>query len=142
MTFLITAIIIRLVWHSHDLVLPGCIAMAAMLLFTSLGHFLFTKGMAMMVPGFTPFKQAIVYFTGLFEIIAAAGLLFQTTRIISGWLLILFLILMLPANINAAVQQIDYEKANYQGKGLPYLWFRVPLQLFFIAWIYIFAVHS
>ena len=36
--------------------LSGNIAMAAMLVLTSLGHFRFTKGMAMMLPGFIPFK--------------------------------------------------------------------------------------
>ena len=52
----------------------------------------------------------------------------------------MFFIAVLSANINAAVQRIDYEKATYGGAGVGYLWFRIPLQLFFIAWVYAFAL--
>jgi uncharacterized membrane protein len=62
--------------------------------------------------------------------------------VLTGWLLILFFILILPANIYAAVRHIDYQKATTEGNGLHYLWFRVPLQLLFIAWAYFFAVKG
>lgn len=112
------------------------VAMAAMLLFTALGHFLFAKGMAMMVPDFVPFKTEAVYATGIIEIAAAIGLLVPGLRVLTGALLILFFVLMLPANIKAASQNINYQTGALDGAGLAYLWFRVPLQLLFIAWVY------
>ena len=141
-SFAAAAIIIKTGWPGHSFCLAGSVAMAIMLLFTAMGHFIFTKGMVLMVPGFIPYKRAIVYMTGLIEIIAAIGLAIPATRTITGWLLIVFFLALLPANINAAMQHIDHEKANAEGKGRSYLWFRIPLQLFFIAWVYLFVIHS
>lgn len=140
LVFVIAALVIRLATPATDLALAARIAMAAMLLFTAIGHFIFTKGMTMMLPAAVPFKTAIIYLTGILEIAAAAGLLIPSIRTGTACALIVFFILLLPANIYAAVLHIDYEKASYAGKGLSYLWFRVPLQLFFIAWIYVSAV--
>lgn len=140
-TFGIAIVTIKTGWHHYDFALAARIAMSAMLLVTSLGHFKFRKGMAMMVPGFVPFKQAMVYLTGVFEIIAAIALHVPGLRITTGWLLVIFFIVMLPANINAAVKHIDYEKGTYDGKGIRYLWFRVPLQILFISWVYLSAVQ-
>ena len=120
--------------------LSGRIAMAAMLLLTASGHFLFVKGMTAMIPDFIPFKKEMVLATGIIEIAAAIGLLISEIQHLTAWLLILFFILILPANINAAIKGIDYQKGTPDGPGLNYLWFRVPLQLFFIAWIYFFAI--
>jgi uncharacterized membrane protein len=120
--------------------MAGRIAMSAMLLFTAIGHFAFTKGMAMMIPSFVPYKSELVYVTGVIEILAAIGLLIPGISVITGWLLILFFIFLLPANIYAAWHQVDYQKGDNKGPGKSYLWFRVPLQLFFIAWVYFSAV--
>jgi uncharacterized membrane protein len=116
--------------------------MSAMLLFTAVGHFAFTKGMAMMLPPFIPYKTEIVYLTGIIEIAAAVGLLIPNLREITAWLLIAFFVLILPANIYAAVKQIDYQKATFEGNGLTYLWFRVPLQILFIIWTYLSAIKG
>jgi uncharacterized membrane protein len=115
--------------------LSARIAMAAMLAFTALGHFVYTKGMMMMVPNVVPFKKGIVYFTGLLEILLAIGMLIPQYVEITAWLLIIFFILMTPSNIKAAIEHIDYQKATNKGPGPQYLWFRIPLQLFFIAWV-------
>ena len=138
--FVISLVILRLVNGEMDYTLAGRIAMSVMLLFTSIAHFTFTKGMAMMLPPFIPFKTGIVYLTGLIEIAAAIGLLIPHFREFTGWVLIIFFILLLPANIYAALKHIDYEKANFEGKNLNYLWFRIPLQIIFIVWVYASAI--
>lgn len=109
--------------------------MCLMLCFSSIRHFAFTKGMIMMIPAFIPLKKLLVWLTGFMEIAFGILLLFPNYRVVTSWCLIVFLILLLAANIYAAQQHIDFEKGNHEGKGLPYLWFRVPLQLFFIAWL-------
>jgi uncharacterized membrane protein len=69
----------------------GKIAMAAMLVFTALGHFIYTKGMMMMVPDFLPFKKGWVYFTGILEIVFALGILVPKYQVLTAWALIVFL---------------------------------------------------
>ena len=115
--------------------LSARIAMAAMLGFTALGHFLYTKGMVMMVPKIIPFKKAVVYISGVLEILFAVGLLIPQYMLISAWLLIIFLIVTIPGNIKAAMDHVDYQKATHHGPGPKYLWFRIPLQFFFIMWV-------
>ncbi|WP_345968621.1 DoxX family protein [Arenibacter algicola] len=116
--------------------MAGQIAMAAMLLFTSLGHFMFTEGMAAMMPEFIPLKKEMVYFTGVMEILFAIGLLIPRLKTPTAWLLMLFFILILPANIKAAVENLNYQTGELNGSGIDYLWFRVPLQIIFILWVY------
>ena len=122
--------------NNYDPKLSAQIAMAVMMAFTALGHFKFTHGMTMMIPAFIPFKKELVYLTGVIEIAAAIGLLVPATRMVTAWLLIAFFIMLLPANINAAIKHIDIEKGTFNGPGPGYLWFRVPLQILFIGWIY------
>ena len=105
-TFLIALIIIRLAAGRPDYQLAGRIAMAVMLVFTAIGHFAFTQGMSAMVPDFIPFKTQVVYATGVLEIFFAAGLLFPGYQSTIAWLIIVFFILILPANIKAAIDAI------------------------------------
>lgn len=46
--------------------------------------------------------------TGIIEIAAATGLFIPGLSVVTGWLLIVFFILILPANIYAAVKHVDY----------------------------------
>ena len=140
--FTISFAIIKMYSGKWKKIPAGNIAMASMLLFTATGHFLYSRGMALMIPDFIPFKEEIVLFTGLLEIAAAIGLLIPKLRSITGFLLIIFFFMILPANIYAAVKNVDYEKAVYTGNGVEYLWFRVPLQLFFIVWVFYFSKPS
>ncbi|HEY0273698.1 MAG TPA: hypothetical protein VGC22_10975 [Chitinophaga sp.] len=116
---------------------PMRIAMSAMLLLTALGHFMFTAGMALMLPPFVPAKKFFVYATGLLEILAAIGLLIPALRTVTAICLLVFFVLILPANIYAGIKRVNIEKATYDGPGPAYLWFRVPLQLLLMAWVYL-----
>ena len=137
--FLLSLLIIKIFSGGFDYALAGNIAMSVMLLFTSVGHFLYTKGMVMMMPDFIPYKKEIVYATGVIEIAAAIGLLLPGLRYLTSVLLVIFFVLILSANINAAVKKVDYQKGTRNGPGLSYLWFRVPLQIFFILWVLYFG---
>jgi uncharacterized membrane protein len=139
-TFIVGYAIDHLTGYKISLASAGCIAMAVMLLFTAIGHFKFSKGMSMMLPSFIPFKKEMVIVTGFIEIAAAIGLCIASMRYLTSVLLIVFFILILPANIYAAIKHVDYEKGTFEGKGLSYLWFRVPLQIFFIAWVWYFGI--
>jgi len=138
--FAIVLLTAKIFTHGWNFIFAGNAAMSIMLLFTAIGHFAYSRGMAMMIPGSIPFKTAIVYLTGLIEIAAAIGLLVLPVRHITSLLLISFFIVLLPANINAAIQRVDYQKGTNEGNGPKYLWFRIPLQLFFIAWVWYFGL--
>ncbi|MFT3823821.1 MAG: hypothetical protein QM731_07865 [Chitinophagaceae bacterium] len=141
-SFLLSLLAIKWLQNRYNWQLAGAIAMGIMLLFTSLGHFMFAKGMSMMLPPFIPFKTALVYLTGIIEIAAAIGLFIPSTRPVTGWLLIIFFILILPANIYGAIKHIDFEKAALNGNGPSYLWFRIPLQVLFILWTYLCTIYQ
>jgi len=141
-SFSISLLVIKFFLGHYAYALSGRIAMAVMLVFTAVGHFAFSKGMAMMLPPFFPYKTETIYLTGVLEVAGAVGLLTPRFRVLTGWLLIAFFILVLPANIYAASKHIDYQKATFDGNGLSYLWFRIPLQLFFIGWTYMFAIKD
>jgi uncharacterized membrane protein len=139
--FLISLVITRIFKNKVNYPLSGRVAMSVMLLFTALGHFMFPKGMAMIIPDFIPGKIFLVYLTGVIEITAAIGLLIPKLVKLTSWMLIAFFILVLPANIYAAIYNIDYQNANFEGPGLEYLWFRVPFQLLLIAWVYFCGIY-
>jgi uncharacterized membrane protein len=122
--------------------LSARIGMCAMLIFTAIGHFAFTKGMAMMIPPIIPSKNEIIYLTGLLEILLGIGLLIPKLSVYSGWVLIALFIVLLPANIYSAIKHIDYQKGTFDGNGLNYLWFRIPLQILFIIWTYISSIKN
>ena len=117
------------------------IAMSCMLLFTAFGHFAFCKGMCAMLPACIPYRTELVLGTGLLEIGFAIGLLFPWLAYPTACALLFFLLLVLPANVYAAIQGVNYQTGATDGNGLSYLWFRIPLQCFFMAWVYVSAIH-
>lgn len=134
--FAISLLTNKIISGNYNIALSGRIAMSVMLIFTSIAHFAFTKGMEMMLPDFIPYKTTVIYLTGVIEILAAIGLFVTKFQIITAWLLIVFFVLILPANIYASIKQIDYQKGTSDGNGLNYLSFRIPLQILFIVWTY------
>lgn len=140
-SFGIFLLILRFLEKKWDWTQAANIGMSCMLVFTAIGHFAFTEGMSLMLPSFIPFRKEIVLLTGLVEIIFAVGLLTRYRRVAAS-LLIIFFLLILPANIHAAIKGVNYQQGNYDGPGTGYLWFRVPLQLFFIGWVYFSALNQ
>lgn len=139
--FLISLAVFKLAGKQYEEARSARVAMSAMLIMTAIGHFLFTKGMVMMLPDIVPYRTELVYFTGVIEIAAAIGLCLSRFRKLTAWLLIIFFTLLLPANIYQATHHVNLEKATFDGSGPNYLWFRIPLQLFFIGWVYLSSLH-
>jgi uncharacterized membrane protein len=133
--FVISLITIKIGFHKLDTLLALKIAMSGMLVFTAIGHFAFGKGMAAMLPEPIPFKTQIIYLTGIAELISAVTLLVPALSVMTAWFLIVFFLVILPANISAAMRHVNYQKGTHDGPGPRYLWFRIPLQLFFLAWV-------
>ena len=119
--------------------LMGRAAMAIMLIATGIAHFTNTEAMAAMLPDFLPYKSLLVYVTGILEFAAAIGLLFNNSFRITSILLIVFFVCVLPANIIGSIKEVALGGME---KGASYLFFRIPLQLFFIWWVYYHGIRN
>ncbi len=115
----------------------GRTALALMLIATGIAHFTSTDLMIQMMPDFVPAKRELVYFTGVCELLAVIGLLWDKTAKITAILLILFFIAILPANVVGSLKEVQLGGME---NGVMYLFFRIPLQILFIGWTYYFGI--
>lgn len=116
----------------------GCIAFAALFVFTGISHFALADGMVRMLPEWVPRRYPIIYITGIVEIILGFSLLWPSIRRISGLLTLAFLVAVLPSNVYAALNSVDFG-GNINGPG--YLFFRILLQFFLLWWVWFMAVR-
>jgi uncharacterized membrane protein len=104
-------------------------ALAAMFVFTGIAHFTSTRhDMARMVPRRFPQPMLMVYLTGVFELLGAAGLMISLTRMAASAALIVMLLCLFPANIRAAREGMTIAGS----RATPLLW-RTPMQILFIG---------
>ena len=94
-------------------------------------HFINVDWFMKIMPPYLPYHKALVYLSGVFEIIFGIMLVFEKTRFLAAWGLILLLISVFPANIylaqtNGAAMNISPALA----------WGRLPFQAVFIALAY------
>ncbi len=103
---------------------------AAFFAFAGWLHFQNTYVYKEIIPECLPFPTFLVYLSGVCEVAGGIGLLIPKLRKWASYGLIALLIAVFPANINMAVNSIDF--------GLPHeiLWWRLPFQLLFILWVY------
>ena len=111
-TFCIAIAACRLITGDYHWTLSGNIAMCAMLCFTAIGHFAFTKGMTMMMPPFIPFKKELVLLTGVLEIAGGIGLLFVQYRTVTAICLLIFFVLILPAKYLCGYEKGRFSKSQ------------------------------
>lgn len=107
-------------------------ALAIMFVFTASAHFAKMRhDLARMIPSGFPNPLLLVYVTGVLELLGAAGLLLPRFHALAGICLIILLIVMFVANVNAAQKHV-----TLGGRPATPLWLRLPMQLFFIALLY------
>ena len=116
----------------------GRAALAVMFLFTGSMHFSsLQQDFAAMIPEPLPNGLWVIYLTGLFEIAGGAGLLVPGVRKLAGRCLIVLLMVMFSANVNAVVNDIPL------GGDTPIpLWIRTPMQLLYIGMIWWAAIRT
>lgn len=107
-------------------------ALAIMFVFTGVVHFnKMRHDLARMLPSFFPQPMLIVYVTGICEFLGAAGLVIPKFRAVAGICLILLLLGMFTANVNAALKGL-----TLRGKPVTPLWLRAPMQVLFLGLIW------
>ncbi len=110
----------------------GRVALVIMFLFTGASHFSDMKyDFVAMLPDPLPKDLWLIYLTGVLQIAGAVGLLIPRTRRIAGICLVLLLVAMFPANVYAALNEVQF-----RGQVPTPLWLRAPIQLFFIGMIW------
>jgi uncharacterized membrane protein len=93
-------------------------------------HFTHDAELARITP--LPYAHQIVWITGIMEFLFASFLLIPKYRRITGILLGLFLLSVLPANINMAINDMPMFGEQLEPWAA---WLRVALQFPLIAWI-------
>lgn len=140
--FIVDLLLLRYTTKKWQWSLAGRTAMAIMLLFTATSHFIWTEEMTVMLPPYFSYKMSIITLTGILEVGFAIGLLLPKYKRITAFLLILFLILVFPFNIYASTLTVENISNKFSGQGIDYLWFRTVKQLFFIVWVYVYALKK
>ncbi|MEM9136665.1 MAG: DoxX family protein [Cyanobacteria bacterium P01_F01_bin.42] len=108
-------------------VLAVCIIVAGIF------HFAAPQPFISIVPEILPYPAAIVYISGVIEILLGVGLLVPLTSRLCAWGMVALFIAVYPANLNMAFNHIHID-------GIPDGWWfqaiRLPFQFVLIAWAY------
>ena len=105
--------------------------LAVFFLVAGANHFLNPRPYLSMMPSYLPSPAALVWVSGVAEMIGGLGVLIPRVRTMAGWGLIALLLAVFPANLNVAIH-------GWPGTSLPpwSLWLRLPLQIVLIWGVY------
>jgi len=99
-------------------------------------HFIAPDTYVAMMPAALPAHLALVYLSGVAEILGGLGLILPATRKLAAWGLIALFVAVFPANLNMAINGLPLGTTEVPSWAL---WARLPLQLVAIAWAYWFT---
>ena len=105
------------------------------LLFIGAGmmHFIAPHPYLGIMPPVLPYPLALVYISGVFEILGGAGVLVPFARRFAGWGLIQLLVAVFPANI----YMFTHELSTHGWTGFAFVGLlRLPLQFLLIWWVW------
>ena len=106
--------------------------MAVLFVAAGVMHFIRPAVYARIIPPFLPSPLALVYVSGVAEIVGGLLLLVPALRPWAGVWLIALLVAVFPANVYMALAP---GRAGF-GIAPLWLWLRLPLQLVLIAWVW------
>lgn len=88
--------------------LAGRVVLAAILVVAGIGHFRSTAEFTAQVPPWLPAPEAIVYVSGVVEILLGLALIaLPRRRVIVGWVIAGFFVVIFPGNISQFLTQTD-----------------------------------
>jgi uncharacterized membrane protein len=95
-------------------------------------HFVKPRAYQKIVPPYLPAPEALVYLSGIAEIVGGAGLVIPATRRWAGWWLAATLVAIFPANLHMALHPEQYARIPGGAKALRG---RLPIQILLIFWV-------
>ncbi len=104
--------------------------MAALYILAGVWHFVRPSFYLYIMPPYLPAHNALVFWSGVAEVLLGVGLLLPATRVWAAWGLIALLIAVFPANYYMAVGE------KFQQMSPWLRWGRLPLQGVLIWWAY------
>ena len=105
-------------------------ALGIALVFAGVSHFTLLDSFRAHLPSWLPFRDPMVYATGVIEVVGGLALFVRRYRTRVGLAVAAYLVLVFPANVYVAVAGVDVP-------GSPdgwYHWVRLPLQALFVWW--------
>lgn len=82
--------------------------LAAFLAFAGVGHFVSVEAFAAQVPTWAPYPTAVIYVSGVVELILAIALVrAKRRRALVGWIVAAFFVVVFPGNISQFATQTD-----------------------------------
>jgi uncharacterized membrane protein len=111
------------------------VLLALLMVFAGVYHFRKPDTFASIVPKVLPWPVALVYISGVFEILGGIGLLVPFSSRWAAWGLVALFIAVFPANINMAIHNIPINGEAYPIGS----WVRLPLQGLLILWAWWFT---
>jgi uncharacterized membrane protein len=104
---------------------------AAFFVLAGVNHFINPAFYLKIMPPYLPWHPALVYLSGVIEIILGLLLLTKKFARAAAWGLVALLVAVSPVNVHMALN-----RGLYPEYGVAALWLRLPLQLVLIAWAY------
>ena len=112
------------------------LGLTLMFLYTALGHFVNTAGMAQLIPDIFPNRKLFIFMTGFPQLFGAFAIWIDELKKLAGAFLLAMLLGLLPFNIFASFNHVDF---GGHSAGPIYLLIRVPFQIFTMWWVYVAA---
>lgn len=103
--------------------------LAVLFIAAGINHFVHPAFYLQMMPPYLPWHLALVYISGVFEIVLGALALFPRFAQLAGWGLIALLIAVFPANLYMAQNPQLFPDISQT-----VLFIRLPIQLLLIWW--------
>lgn len=105
--------------------------------FGGIGHFTETAFFTSIVPPYIPYPEAMVYISGVFELLGAAGILIRPLRQLAGFGLFMLTLAVSPANINMFLHPEQFTMVHLSHISFPtsetVLALRLVIQVFLLA---------
>lgn len=103
-----------------------------------MNHFITPGFYLPIMPDYLPWHEALVFLSGVIEVVAGALLCVPKTQRIGAWAIIAVLVAVFPANIHMAMNPETF--ADYGSPTALYI--RLPLQLIPLLWAYCYTGTS
>ena len=100
-----------------------------------LNHFRAPEFYLPIMPPYLPWHEALVFLSGVAEVMIGIGLLVPRTRVLAAWGAIALLVAVYPANIHMALADVPIGDPPRSSGAMR--WVRLPLQFVLMAWAWL-----